>query len=429
MCLLPSWLGPLPSDPLGDHSIRKIAKPVTAPSGGGIPHRLVVAELGGERLDLATGFLERAGTIDFLGGQAKFFLNRKLRGDAAAGFDFAETAHEETLELLLGSAPGDYQAIKIFVNAGFDQQGGFDEDRVANPSPLPRLELAEDDFRNARMDDGVEAIQLDAVGKDDGAEFCAVNAAPGGDHGLAKFLKDFAVSRLAWLDEFVGEGVGVEDGETHFAKHGGDGAFAAGDSTGKAESEHDRELSRRSCRLRGGKFWRGPPQAGGFHRVAHEHGDGHGTDAAGHGRERTRSVDRVRMDVADKGAAFGAEFGEAVRKILEEALSFVGIGDAVGADIDDGGARLDPVCFDETGFAYGGDDDIGAAKNVGEAARLGMADGDGGVGVHEKKGHGFSDDVAPAEDDGVGAFDLDIVAAQNFHAAGGSAGDQAGASA
>jgi len=31
----------------------------------------------------------------------------------------------------------------------------------------------------------------------------------------------------------------------------------------------------------------------------------------------------------------------------------------------------------------------------------------------------FADDVAAAEDDGVGAFDLDIVAAQNFHAAGG----------
>src|SRR3981081_4426868 len=44
-------------------------------------------------------------------------------------------------------------------------------------------------------------------------------------------------------------------------------------------------------------------------------------------------------------------------------------------------------------------------------------------------GRGLADEVAAAEDDGVGAFDLDFVAAQNFHAAGGSAGDQAGASA
>src|ERR1700716_3660056 len=58
-----------------------------------------------------------------------------------------------------------------------------------------------------------------------------------------------------------------------------------------------------------------------------------------------------------------------------------------------------------------------------------MANRDGGVGVHEEESHGLADDVAAAGEDGVGGFDLDFVAAQNFHAAGGSAGDQAGASA
>jgi len=71
----------------------------------------------------------------------------------------------------------------------------------------------------------------------------------------------------------------------------------------------------------------------------------------------------------------------------------------------------------------------GAAEDIGQVARLGMADGDGGVGVHQEKGHGFADDVTTAEDDGVGPFDLDFVAAQDFHAAGGGAGDQAGTSA
>src|SRR5216683_3216697 len=103
--------------------------------------------------------------------------------------------------------------------------------------------------------------------------------------------------------------------------------------------------------------------------------------------------------------------------------------DAVGAHIDDRGAGLDPVGFNIAGFAYGGDDDIGAAEELRQVARFGMADRDGGVGVHEEKGHGFADDVAAAEDHGIGAFDLDFVALQNFHAAGGSAGDQAGASA
>src|SRR5260370_32273931 len=112
------------------------------------------------------------------------------------------------------------------------------------------------------MDDGVEAVQLGAVGEDNGAEVCAVHADTSGDHRLPKFLNDVAVSGLARLDELMSEGVGVQDRESHFAQHGGHGAFAAGDSTSEAESEHVRELSRSCGRLRRGKFRRGPPQAG-----------------------------------------------------------------------------------------------------------------------------------------------------------------------
>src|SRR5277367_5870042 len=56
-----------------------------------------------------------------------------------------------------------------------------------------------------------------------------------------------------------------------------------------------------------------------------------------------------------------------------------------------------------------------------------MANGNGGVGVHEEKSHGLADDVAAAEDHGVGAFDFYVVAAKDFHAAGGCASDQTGA--
>src|SRR5260370_3003213 len=89
------------------------------PSLDGLPHSLAVAELGGQRLDLAASFFERAGAVDFLSGQAKFFLDGKLRGDAAAGLHFAETAREEPLEVALGTAPRDHEAINIFFNARF----------------------------------------------------------------------------------------------------------------------------------------------------------------------------------------------------------------------------------------------------------------------------------------------------------------------
>jgi len=86
--------------------------------------------------------------------------------------------------------------------------------------------------------------------------FARVDARIRGEHGVAEFLEDFVVGGLAGLDELVGEGVGVEDGEAEFAEHGGDGRFfAAGDSTGEAESEHDDELYRaRAVDLRRGKF-------------------------------------------------------------------------------------------------------------------------------------------------------------------------------
>ena len=101
----------------------------------------------------------------------------------------------------------------------------------------------------------------------------------------------------------------------------------------------------------------------------------------------------------------------------------MGIRNTIGANIDDCSSGLDPVRFHIAGFAHGGDDDVGAAEEIGQIARLGLADRDGGVGVHEEKSHGLADDVAAAEDNGVGAFGLDIGAAQNFHAAGGRAGN------
>src|SRR5882762_9161141 len=281
---------------------------VEGKSRSGSPRHLTSAEFGGESFDLAASFLERAGTVDFLGGQTQFFLDGKLGGNAAAGFGFAEAAREEALELLFRRAPSHHEAVQVFVNAGFDQERGFDEGGVARAAPLPFLELTEDDFGDARMDDGVEAVESGAIGEDDGAELWTVNAAIGGHHPRAEFLEDFVVGRQARLDEPMGQGVGVEDGEAHFAEHGGDGAFAAGDAAGESESEHDGELSRAGGRLRCGKFGRGASEARGFHRVTHEHGDGHGTDAAGHGRERSGNVDGAGVHVADESTSFGAEF-------------------------------------------------------------------------------------------------------------------------
>jgi len=196
------------------------------------------AELSGEGFDLAASLLERAGAVDFLGGKKKFFFDGKLGGDAAAGFGFAEATRHEALELLFGLAPDDHKAIQFLVNAGFDQEGGFHKGGIARAAALPVLELTEDDFGDARMDDDVEALESGAIGKDNGAELCTINAAIGGEHRLSEFLEGLVVGRLARLDEPVSQGVGVEDGEAHFAQHGSDSTLTAGNAPGESESEH-----------------------------------------------------------------------------------------------------------------------------------------------------------------------------------------------
>ena len=182
-------------------------------------------------------------------------------------------------------------------------------------------------------------------------------------------------------------------------------------------------LQRRLCR----RF--GAAEVGGFDGVAHEHGDGHGADAAGDGSQRTGGVHSVRMNVADEHGTLLAEFCESLREIFQEFFGFEFVGDFVRADVNNGGAGFEPVGFDVTGFAHRSDDDVRATNDVWQVARFGVADGDGGVRVHQEKSHRLADDVAAAENDGVGAFDGDIVAAKNFHAAGGGASDEAFASA
>ena len=100
------------------------------------------------------------------------------------------------------------------------------------------------------------------------------------------------------------------------------------------------------------------------------------------------------MNVADQNAAFLAEFFEAREKIFQQARGFGRVGNFVGTDIDHGGARTDPVWLDESRFAHGRNQNISAANDFGKVACFGMTNGDGGVGMHQQKGHGLADDVA-----------------------------------
>ncbi len=182
--------------------------------------------------DLGASVVEGARAVDGVSCVAEFFVDRKLGGDAAAGFDFAHAAGEEAFKLLGGGAEGDHESIEMFGETGFDEQSGFHEDGVAKAGALPRIELQEHGLLDARMKNGVETSELVGVGEDDGREFGAIDAAGSVGNVGAEFAKDFVVSRLAGFHQTVRNGVGVEYRKTEFAKHGGDGAFAAGDAAG-----------------------------------------------------------------------------------------------------------------------------------------------------------------------------------------------------
>jgi hypothetical protein len=163
-----------------------------------------------------------------------------LGGYAAARFGFSETSSEEAFKLLLGAAPGHNQTVQALVETCFDDQGRFREGGIADACAFPFEELMSDNFRDAGMNDGVQKIELCPVSEDNGAEFGAVHAARGIENRRAKFANDVCIRRLAWLNQFVRKGIRIEDGEAEIAEHDGDGALAAGDSTGEAEFEHER---------------------------------------------------------------------------------------------------------------------------------------------------------------------------------------------
>lgn len=149
--------------------------------------------------------------------------------------------------------------------------------------------------------------------------------------------------------------------------------------------------------------------------VVHEHGDGHGSDAAGDGGHVAGlGGEGVEVDIADEAVTAGG----------------VGCFEAVDADVDNGGAVFDHVGGDEVGASDGGDEEVGLAGDFGKVGGAGMADGDGGVAgegfAHHEEGGGFTDDLAAPEDDDVFAFGLDAAAGDELDDAGGGAGDETG---
>mmetsp|Transcript_9467 Transcript_9467/g.19601 ORF Transcript_9467/g.19601 Transcript_9467/m.19601 type:complete len:394 (-) Transcript_9467:24-1205(-) len=112
--------------------------------------------------------------------------------------------------------------------------------------------------------------------------------------------------------------------------------------------------------------------------VAHEHGDGHGPHPPGHRRAHGGHLLRVLVvHVAHQA----------------EPRLLAGVGDRVGAHIDDDRPLLNPVLLHYLGLAAARDDDVGALHLRLRVDGTGVHDGDSGVALQEQHGGGHAHDV------------------------------------
>ena len=126
------------------------------------------------------------------------------------------------------------------MEAGLDDECSFDDGEFRAAGAVERCEPFEDDIKNARVEDVVEAGAFCGIGKNDGTEFGAIDCIARAEDGIAKFANDFVVSGLAWLEQLVAEGIHFQDHAILVAEQGGDGGFAGGDAAGESDFKHIR---------------------------------------------------------------------------------------------------------------------------------------------------------------------------------------------
>src|SRR5439155_3296284 len=127
--------------------------------------------------------------------------------------------------------------------------------------------------------------------------------------------------------------------------------------------------------------------AGRCHRVAQEAGDGHRTNAAWNGGDGARHL-LARGEVA----------------IPDEPALAVAL-DAIDADIDDAGPRLDPVALDHFRPPHCGNDEIAPAHHRRQVHGFRMSDGDGAILLEQELHDRLADDVGTPHDHRFESFE------------------------
>ncbi|EJX01456.1 hypothetical protein EVA_10439 [gut metagenome] len=138
--------------------------------------------------------------------------------------------------------------------------------------------------------------------------------------------------------------------------------------------------------------------------VAHQHGNGHGADAARDRRDGTgHCFDGFGIDVTAEFAVFIT----------------------VDADVDHDSAFFHHIGRNHAGSAYSCNQNISLTSKAGDVRRVAVHNGDRGIFFQKHQGLGFADNIGAAENDGVFAFRVAAGFFQERHDAVGRTGTKA----
>src|SRR5688572_25455844 len=128
--------------------------------------------------------------------------------------------------------------------------------------------------------------------------------------------------------------------------------------------------------------------------VIQQHANGHWTDAAGHR--------------GDRGCAFLSGFKFNV-------TSKFTVGQTIDADVDDDGSRLDPVTSNKSRFADCHDQYIRPGYFIAQAYCARMTNCHCGMLFEQHQRYWFANDIAPADDHSILAFESTARRLEKFH--------------
>jgi len=186
--------------------------------------------LGG--VDVEGGF----GPDEEIGG---FYLfgGGPLGGEALGDLLRRPAAREQTRVLRFGGTGDGEGEIAFLFGVGFEQKGDeYGSHLMALGAP--GKDLSEPTFANARVEDGLEFLAQGRIAEDAASDFGAIEPARGIQSVAAEGGDDFRERRLAGLDDFASENVGIDNRDIALTEQITRGGFAHADAAGYAQDDH-----------------------------------------------------------------------------------------------------------------------------------------------------------------------------------------------